>query len=136
MSWDCNMHPTVISENEAEKFYLYLYSEYRLNPKSWGTSVHLFWRPLTLLYAVDIDLCLPIYKWYTDINPGGLFRNLYLTHNSHSVPPSYSESVKRKERKKIFILSLLCGYRISAETFKQLSEFFLPEKSYRKQKLK
>lgn len=35
------------------------------------------------------------------MNPGRLFRNLHFTESCHSVPPSYSESVKRKERKKI-----------------------------------
>lgn len=102
MSWDCSMHPSVISENEEEKFHFYLNSEYRLNPNSQDTSVH-----FSLLRSSDIalcgrsTLCLHIYKWYTDINQGRLFRNLYLTDSSHSVPPSYLESVKRKERKMI-----------------------------------
>lgn len=63
----------------------------------WSTSFEELWHD----YAVHLDLSLHISKWYTIINPGGLFRNLDPTDGSRSVPPSYSEIMKRKEKKKI-----------------------------------
>lgn len=85
--------------------------------------MNLFWGGLTLLYAVDLGLCLHIYKWYTDINPGRLFRDLYLTDSSHSVPPSHSESVKRNERNKILSFHYFVATEYQLKGFNSCQSF-------------
>lgn len=84
----------------------------------WSTS-------LTWLDAVDIDLGLHVSKWYTNINPGGLFRVLVLTELSHSAPPSYAEIMKREERNKILIFLSLQLQNSQLKDFKSCQNFLL-----------
>lgn len=116
MSWDCSMHPSVVSENEDEKFHLYLYSEYRLNPKSHGTSVHLFWGALTLLYVGDLD-CVCIFTSDVWILMQEGYLEIYISQTAVIQYHSHIQKVWRGRRERLYLFITLwlqnIGWKVS-----------------------